>query len=227
MSKPLIACSRLTKIYQLGDEQVTALQPTTLTIASNEFIAITGQSGSGKSTLMHLLGCLDSPTEGSYYLNGIDVSQHTSAQLAAIRNKHIGFIFQRFHLLPTLSAAENIGLPLEYAGVPAATIQRKVATALKQVQLDHRGDHHPYQLSGGQQQRVAIARALITNPKLLLADEPTGNLDSKTGETIMQLLTEIHRDRGMTILMVTHEPEIARFATREIKMRDGYMRSQL
>ena len=173
---------------------------------------------------MHLLGCLDSPTAGEYHLNNINVSQHTQAQLAEIRNKYIGFIFQRFLLLPTLTAAENIGLPLRYAGMPSNSINRKVATALKQVQLEHRADHHPYQLSGGQQQRVAIARALITSPKLLLADEPTGNLDSQTGAAIMALLDSIHRERGMTIIMVTHEKEIAAHAGRQIHMLDGRVR---
>lgn len=217
----MITCHQLSKIYQLSDQTVTALQSTDLTIHSGEFVALTGPSGSGKSTLMHLLGCLDSPTSGDYHLNNINVSQHTPAQLADIRNKYIGFIFQRFHLLPTLTAAENIGLPLRYAGMPSSSINRKVATALKQVQLDHRADHYPYQLSGGQQQRVAIARALITSPKLLLADEPTGNLDSQTGEAIMALLDSIHRDRGMTIVMVTHEADVAAHASRQIYMLDG------
>lgn len=217
----MITCKNLSKIYQLSDQTVTALQPTDLTISQGEFIALTGPSGSGKSTLMHLLGCLDSPTAGDYHLNNINVSDYSTAQLAAIRNKYIGFIFQRFHLLPTLTAAENIGLPLQYAGATRNSITRKVATALTQVQLSHRADHYPYQLSGGQQQRVAIARALITAPTLLLADEPTGNLDSQTGDAIMALLDRIHRDRGMTIVMVTHEKEIAAYAGRQIHMLDG------
>ncbi|MGD1997847.1 MAG: ABC transporter ATP-binding protein [Candidatus Dependentiae bacterium] len=220
----MITCTNLSKFYQHGDTIVTALHDTSLTITAGEFVALTGPSGSGKSTLMHLLGCLDSPTSGDYCLNNINVSNYTPAQLAAIRNKYIGFIFQRFHLLPTLTAAENIGLPLRYAGVRSDTVARKVKTALSQVQLTHRADHHPYQLSGGQQQRVAIARALITTPKLLLADEPTGNLDSQTGEAIMTLLNNIHRERGMTIVMVTHEKEIAAHAGRQIHMLDGKIR---
>lgn len=216
----MIQASALSKVFGSGDTQVHALRDVSLQIAENEFVAIMGSSGSGKSTLMNILGCLDTPSSGSYQLAGADVSQLDDAALSAMRNQHIGFIFQSFHLLPRLSAAENVALPLRYTATPAEQALQRAETLLQQVGLGHRMHHKPAEMSGGQRQRVAIARALINNPKVIFADEPTGNLDSKTSVEIMQLLTELHR-QGNTVVMVTHEDDIAAYAQRVIRMRDG------
>jgi len=216
----MISASALNKVLGSGDTQVQALRDVSLQIAENEFVAIMGSSGSGKSTLMNILGCLDTPSSGSYQLAGADVSQLDDAALSAMRNQHIGFIFQSFHLLPRLSAAENVALPLRYTATPAEQALQRAETLLQQVGLGHRMHHKPAEMSGGQRQRVAIARALINNPKVIFADEPTGNLDSKTSVEIMQLLTELHR-QGNTVVMVTHEDDIAAYAQRVIRMRDG------
>jgi len=216
----MISASALNKVFGSGDTQVQALRDVSLQIAENEFVAIMGSSGSGKSTLMNILGCLDTPSSGSYQLAGADVSQLDDAALSAMRNQHIGFIFQSFHLLPRLSAAENVALPLRYTATPAEQAVQRAETLLQQVGLGHRMHHKPAEMSGGQRQRVAIARALINNPKVIFADEPTGNLDSKTSVEIMQLLTELHR-QGNTVVMVTHEDDIAAYAQRVIRMRDG------
>lgn len=216
----MIQASALSKVFGSGDTQVQALRDVSLQIAENEFVAIMGSSGSGKSTLMNILGCLDTPSSGGYQLAGADVSQLDDAALSAMRNQHIGFIFQSFHLLPRLSAAENVALPLRYTATPAEQALQRAETLLQQVGLGHRMHHKPAEMSGGQRQRVAIARALINNPKVIFADEPTGNLDSKTSVEIMQLLTELHR-QGNTVVMVTHEDDIAAYAQRVIRMRDG------
>ena len=216
----MISASALNKVFGSGDTQVQALRDVSLQISENEFVAIMGSSGSGKSTLMNILGCLDTPSSGSYQLAGADVSQLDDAALSAMRNQHIGFIFQSFHLLPRLSAAENVALPLRYTATPAEQALQRAETLLQQVGLGHRMHHKPAEMSGGQRQRVAIARALINNPKVIFADEPTGNLDSKTSVEIMQLLTELHR-QGNTVVMVTHEDDIAAYAQRVIRMRDG------
>lgn len=216
----MISASALNKVFGSGDTQVQALRDVSLQIAENEFVAIMGSSGSGKSTLMNILGCLDTPSSGSYQLAGADVSQLDDAALSAMRNQHIGFIFQSFHLLPRLSAAENVALPLRYTATPAEQALQRAEALLQQVGLSHRMHHKPAEMSGGQRQRVAIARALINNPKVIFADEPTGNLDSKTSVEIMQLLTELHR-QGNTVVMVTHEDDIAAYAQRVIRMRDG------
>ena len=217
---PLIHCENIWKIYRLGDVQVEALRGLCLTIEQGEFVAVMGSSGSGKSTLMNILGCLDRPTRGHYRLNGIEIEQLRSDQLADIRNQHIGFVFQNFNLIPRTSALENAQLPLFYRGVSLAEQRAKAAIALKHVGLSGREDHFPAQLSGGQQQRVAIARALITAPSLLLADEPTGNLDTQSSREIMQILSQLNRE-GITIILVTHEADIAAYAFREIVIKDG------
>lgn len=216
----MITAKALCRFFGSGDTQVKALHNVSLTIAENEFVAIMGSSGSGKSTLMNILGCLDTPSSGDYQLAGASVSTLDDEQLSAMRNQHIGFIFQSFHLLPRLSAAENVALPLRYTDTPANVALERAETLLQQVGLGHRMHHKPAEMSGGQRQRVAIARALINNPKVIFADEPTGNLDSKTSIEIMQLLTDLHR-KGNTVVMVTHEDEIAAYAQRVIKMRDG------
>ncbi|MCB5227334.1 ABC transporter ATP-binding protein [Alishewanella sp. 16-MA] len=216
----MISAQALSKIFGSGDTQVAALRQVSLTIAENEFVAIMGSSGSGKSTLMNILGCLDTPSSGQYQLAGADVSALNDEQLSAMRNQHIGFIFQSFHLLPRLSAAENVALPLRYTDTPAIEALQRAEALLEQVGLGHRMHHKPAEMSGGQRQRVAIARALINNPKVIFADEPTGNLDSKTSVEIMQLLTSLHQ-QGNTVVMVTHEDDIAAYAQRVIRMRDG------
>ena len=229
---PLIAVRELTKTYRLGGEknaagetevmEVRALRGVTIDVMPAEFVALTGPSGSGKSTFMHLLGCLDRPTSGDYMLNGQNVSQLDKRLLARVRNREIGFVFQGFNLLPRTSALENVELPLLYGGVKSAKERReRAATALQNVGLGQRLGHHPNQLSGGQQQRVAIARALVTNPKLLLADEPTGNLDTRTSIEVMGIFQRLNQERGLTIVLVTHEPDIAEFGTRIIGFRDG------
>jgi putative ABC transport system ATP-binding protein len=221
----LIEVDSLKKDYVMGDVVVNALRGVTLTVAEGDFVAVMGSSGSGKSTFMNMLGCLDRPTSGTYRLAGVDVSTLDGDQRAAIRNQKIGFVFQGFNLLARTSAADNVELPLTYAGVPAKERATRAAAALEVVGLGARADHMPNQLSGGQQQRVAIARALVSEPPLLLADEPTGNLDSKTSDEIMGILTRLNRERGITIVLVTHEPDIAEYAKRVIVFRDGHVES--
>jgi putative ABC transport system ATP-binding protein len=216
----LIELRDLGKIYHSGETEFAALRDVNLSIERGEFVAITGSSGSGKSTLMNILGCLDSPSKGSYLLADRDVAKQTRIELARVRNEFIGFVFQNFNLLARTSAAENVELPLIYAKVPPAERHRRAKEALERVGLAHRAGHHPSQLSGGQQQRVAIARALVTNPPLILADEPTGNLDSATSIDIMKLLTALQKS-GMTIVFVTHESDIAAYAGRKLVLKDG------
>ena len=216
----LISLRNLGKIYQSGDTEFAALRDVNLDIERGEFVAITGSSGSGKSTLMNILGCLDSPSKGSYLLSDRDVAKQSRVELARVRNEFIGFVFQNFNLLARTSAAENVELPLIYAKVPPAERHKRAKEALDRVGLAHRAGHHPSQLSGGQQQRVAIARALVTHPPLILADEPTGNLDSATSIEIMKLLTDLQKS-GMTIVFVTHEPDIAAYAGRKLLLKDG------
>ena len=218
--KPLIEVRGLSKSYVMGSNTVAALRSVSLTIGEGEFVAIMGASGSGKSTFMNLLGCLDTPTAGEYRLAGEKVSDMSGDALAAIRNRRIGFVFQQFNLLPRTSALDNVQLPLLYAATPAAQRRQRAMARLSQVGLATRHDHHPSQLSGGQQQRVAIARALVNDPSLILADEPTGALDSRTSLEIMVLLQQLNA-AGMTIVMVTHESDIAAFASRIITFRDG------
>jgi len=215
----MIEIDNVTKVYQMGDTEVRALNGATLKIDDGEWVAITGPSGSGKSTLMAILGCLDSPTNGTYKLDGIEVDQMRDDQLAAVRNQKIGFVFQQFNLLARTSALENVELPLLYSSMNHR--REKAQAALAAVGLGDRLQHRPNELSGGQQQRVAIARALVTEPSILLADEPTGNLDSKTGAEIMGLFSELHRTRGITVIFVTHDPNTAAKAQRVIKISDG------
>jgi putative ABC transport system ATP-binding protein len=219
----VISLKKIKKIYQLGDNEVRALNGVSLEIEEGEFVTITGASGSGKSTLMHILGCLDTPTEGSYLLNDKDVSNLPRGDLADIRNKQIGFVFQGFNLLPRTTALENVEVPLLYSRpvLPAVERRERALKALNSLGLSDRADHHPSQLSGGQQQRVAIARALVNNPSLILADEPTGNLDTKTSEEVMKLLQDLRTQQGITIVLITHEPEIAAYGSRIIAIRDG------
>ena len=222
----LIRTEQLTKRYEVGGEEIYALRDVDLAIERNEYLAITGPSGSGKSTLMNVLGCLDSPSGGTYLLNGEEVSHLSDERLAEIRNSEIGFVFQTFNHLPRASALHNVELPLVYSGIPAAERREKALQALKAVEMGDRVAHQPNELSGGQRQRVAIARALINNPSLLLADEPTGNLDSKTGEEILRLFERLH-GQGQTILVVTHEKSIAARAHRVLSLRDGRVETDL
>ncbi len=215
----MIEIEQVTKIYKMGETEVRALNGVSLTIHNGEWVAITGPSGSGKSTLMAILGCLDSPTSGKFRLDGIDVDQMNDDQLAAVRNQKIGFVFQQFNLLARTSALENVELPLLYSNHNHR--RERAQSALEAVGLQDRMGHRPNELSGGQQQRVAIARALVSEPSILLADEPTGNLDSKTGKEIMTLFSELHRTRGITVIFVTHDPSIAANAQRVIKLSDG------
>jgi putative ABC transport system ATP-binding protein len=220
----LIICEDIWKIYRLGDVEVQALRGVNLAIRHGEFVAIMGSSGSGKSTLMNILGCLDRPTKGRYRLGGMDVSHLRPDQLAEIRNRQIGFVFQSFNLIPRTSALENAQLPLFYRGLSLKEQRALASAALQRVGLSGRERHSPTQLSGGQQQRVAIARALVTSPSLLLADEPTGNLDTQSSHEIMRILEGLNRD-GMTVILVTHEVDIAAYASREIVIKDGQILS--
>jgi putative ABC transport system ATP-binding protein len=217
---PLIQATNLVKTYVMGDQTVHALRGVTLSIEEGAFVAIMGASGSGKSTLMNIMGCLDLPTSGEYRLADEAVEGMSSDDLASIRNRRIGFVFQQFNLLPRTSAVENVELPMVYAGVPALERRAKALAALQKVGLAERTGHTPAELSGGQQQRVAIARALVNNPQLILADEPTGALDSQTSEDIMRLLTDLN-NQGMTVVLVTHEADIAAWARRKIVFKDG------
>lgn len=222
--KEVIRIGDLKKFYQLGGTQVKALNGVSLTICRNEYVAIMGPSGSGKSTLMNILGCLDTPSGGTYVLNGTDVSRMGDGQLAQVRNNEIGFVFQSFNLLPRYTSLENVALPLIYSGVPRSERERRAKDALASVGLEERMEHKPAELSGGQRQRVAVARALINNPSIILADEPTGNLDTKTSIDIMRLFEEIYR-KGNTVILVTHEEDIAQHARRIIRLRDGVIES--
>lgn len=216
----IITIEHIAKIYQVGTEEVHALRDVSLTIDKNEYVAIMGPSGSGKSTLMNILGCLDTPTKGLYTFTGSNVSEMDDNDLAAIRNREIGFVFQTFNLLPRSDALHNVELPLIYAGIAKEERRERAKDALEKVSLADRMDHKPNELSGGQRQRVAVARALVTSPSIILADEPTGNLDTKTGEDIMGLFEELY-NQGNTIILVTHEEYIAEHANRIIRLRDG------
>lgn len=224
MAEAIIQLSGITRKYEVGSETVHALRGVNLEIYKNEYVALMGPSGSGKSTLMNMLGCLDTPTSGIYILNGTDVSAMSDNALAEVRNKEIGFVFQTFNLLPRSTALENVALPLVYKGVKKAERMQRASEVLTQVNLANRMDHRPNELSGGQRQRVAIARALVNRPSIILADEPTGNLDSKTSVEIMGLFEEIH-SQGNTIILVTHEEDIARHAHRIVRLRDGLIES--
>jgi putative ABC transport system ATP-binding protein len=222
----LIDIRDITKVYEMGQEQVHALSGVTLGVARGEYVAVMGPSGSGKSTLMNLIGCLDTPTSGSYVLNGREVARMTDDELAAIRNQEIGFVFQTFNLLPRTNALQQVELPLVYSGLPRRERRERAVQALEAVGLADRMSHQPNELSGGQRQRVAVARALINNPSILLADEPTGNLDSQTGGEIMSLFEQLNA-RGNTIVLVTHEEDIASHARRIVRLRDGKVREDM
>jgi len=217
----LIECRDLWKVYRLGDVQVQALRGVTVDIQRGEFLAIMGASGSGKSTLMNIIGCLDSPTSGAYRLSDTDVGSLDSDALAEVRNREIGFVFQNFNLIPRTSALENVQLPLFYRGLPLREQRARAAEALARIGLKGREHHYPAQLSGGQQQRVAIARALVSTPSILLADEPTGNLDTESSRDIMVVLKNLNRDEGITVIVVTHEADIAAYTSREVIIKDG------
>ncbi|HEX6104631.1 MAG TPA: ABC transporter ATP-binding protein [Gemmatimonadales bacterium] len=220
----IIRIVELDREYQMGAERIRALDGVSLEIVRNEYVAIMGPSGSGKSTMMNLLGCLDTPTGGEYWLNGMEVSRLSDDELARVRNREIGFVFQTFNLLPRATALHNVELPLVYAGERARERRDRAVEALERVGLGHRMDHRPNELSGGQRQRVAIARALVNRPSILLADEPTGNLDSVTSEEIMRVFADLHA-AGQTVIMVTHEPDIAARADRVVVLRDGRVES--
>jgi len=221
--QPVISVHNLVKTYSIGDVLVPALRGICLEVQAGEFVTVVGPSGSGKSTLMHILGCLDKPTSGEYFLEGKDVSQLTDDQLSWIRNRQIGFVFQGFNLLSRTSALENVEMPLLYGGanVPAGERRKRARAALAAVGLADRAEHHPNQLSGGQQQRVAIARALMNNPAILMADEPTGNLDSRTSIEVMEIFQALKAERGITIVVITHEPQVAEYGSRILTIRDG------
>src|SRR4029077_13777923 len=223
---PLVELRNISKIYHLGGEEIRALDDVSLDIESGEFISIIGPSGSGKSTLMHILGCLDSPTKGTLKLDGTMIQDAPASQLARIRNQKIGFVFQFFNLLPKLNVLQNVELPMVYSGVSTRLRRERAIEALKLVDLENRSKHRPSQLSGGQQQRVAIARALVNNPKIVFADKPTGNLDSHTGELILELFCKLSQ-KGHTIALVTHDPEIAAVTPRKIEIRDGKIAKQI
>jgi putative ABC transport system ATP-binding protein len=220
MSRPVIELTDITKVYQTGDVALRALDGVSLGVAEGEFLAVMGSSGSGKSTLMNIVGCLDRPTTGGYFLAGRRVSGMSRRELARTRNRTLGFVFQQFNLLARTSAVENVELPLEYAGMPSRERRRRAVAALERVGLGQRLDHTPNQLSGGQQQRVAIARALVNDPKVILADEPTGALDSRTSIDVMAIFQGLWHS-GITVVLVTHEPDVAEFASRVVVMRDG------
>ncbi len=224
MNDTIIRVRGLSRVYEMGSETVHALRGVDLDIGRNEYVAIMGPSGSGKSTMMNLIGCLDTPTAGEYWLNGTEVSRMTDDALADVRNREIGFVFQTFNLLPRASALHNVELPLIYAGIKTAERRARAEGALRRVGLAERMHHKPNELSGGQRQRVAIARALVNDPSILLADEPTGNLDSVTSEEIMAVFGELH-GQGQTVVMVTHEPDIAEHAGRVVTLRDGLIHS--
>jgi putative ABC transport system ATP-binding protein len=226
MANPLIQITNIKRDFVLGNEVVYVLKGIDLEINKGEYVALMGPSGSGKSTLMNLLGCLDTPTSGTYILNGKDVSKMHDDELAEIRNKEIGFVFQTFNLLPRTTALDNVALPMVYAGFSKSERKARAEEVLNQVGLSDRMDHQPNQLSGGQRQRVAVARALVNNPSIILADEPTGNLDSKTSEEIMKLFGDIHK-LGNTVIIVTHEEEVAAYAHRIIRLRDGLIESDI
>ena len=223
-STPLIHLESIYKTYDLGEIQVQALRGITLEVREGEFVAVMGPSGSGKSTVMNILGCLDRPTKGRYFLEGIDVSHMSKVELARIRNRKLGFVFQQFNLLSRTSALENVELPTVYAGIGPVERSRRAMESLTRVGLADRAGHHPSQLSGGQQQRVAVARALVNRPSILLADEPTGNLDSRTSVEIMEILQTLNDEQGLTIVMVTHEQDISEYTKRTIEFRDGKVR---
>ena len=220
----IIELQTVSKVYQMGDVEVRALREVSFAVEARDFVAVMGASGSGKSTLMNIIGCLDRPTSGTYHLDGQEVSKLDRSELAHVRNRTLGFVFQSFNLLSRTSALENVELPLIYAGTPARERHRRASAALGRVGLGQRMGHHPNQMSGGQQQRVAIARALVTEPRLILADEPTGNLDSQTSIEIMALFQELAA-AGITVLLVTHEPDIAAYASRVVVMRDGVVKT--
>ena len=222
----IIETHDISKVYRMGAETIHALKSVSIKISKGEYVAFMGPSGSGKSTLMNIIGCLDTPTGGQYILNGQDVSNMTDNELAEVRNKEIGFVFQTFNLLPRQSSLENVALPLIYAGYGKSQREEKAQQALESVGLGNRGKHKPNELSGGQRQRVAIARALINDPSIILADEPTGNLDTKTSYEIMELFENLHA-KGNTIIMVTHEEDIARYAHRIVRLRDGLVESDV
>jgi putative ABC transport system ATP-binding protein len=226
---PLISLQNLTKTYTVGELSVEALRGVSLDVDAGEFVTIVGPSGSGKSTFMHIVGCLDRPTSGTYVLNGRDVSGLSRDELARVRNSTIGFIFQSFNLLPRTSALENVELPMLYSlnKVTPPERRRRAKAALAAVGLEHRMDHHPNQLSGGQQQRVAIARALMTEPPIILADEPTGNLDTRTSVEVMEILQRLRLERGMTVVLITHEHQIAEYGSRIVSFRDGVVVSDV
>ena len=221
----LIRLESVHKTYDLGEQKVHALRGVSLEIRTGEFVAVMGASGSGKSTLMNILGCLDKPTRGHYFLDGTDVSQLTKVELARIRNRKLGFVFQQFNLLSRTSALENVELPTVYAGILPEEREKRARESLERVGLADRSGHYPSQLSGGQQQRVAIARALVNRPSILLADEPTGNLDSRTSVEIMEILQRLNEEEGLTVVLVTHEHDIAQYAKRALVFRDGKLRS--
>ena len=221
MSTPVIEIDRLGKTYHLGEVDVEALKDVSLTIGAQEFVAIMGASGSGKSTLMNILGCLDRPTAGIYRLDGNDVSRMSKNALAEIRRKKIGFVFQSYNLIPRMDAQENVELPMLYEGIVSSTRREKAREALRAVGLQERAHHLPAQMSGGQQQRVAIARSIVNSPSLLLADEPTGNLDTAASDEIMGIFQNLNDERGITVVLVTHEPDIAKFTKRIVRFRDG------
>jgi putative ABC transport system ATP-binding protein len=225
MNEPLIKIQDIAKVYQMGDVEVHALRGVSLEISEGEFMSIMGPSGSGKSTLMNIIGCLDQSTSGRFWLDGTDVGKLNDNDLADIRNRKIGFVFQTFNLLARTTAFQNVTLPLIYAGVGARERRRRSREALEAVGLGDRMNHRPNELSGGQQQRVAVARALVTEPSIILADEPTGNLDTKSGEELMEIFTQLSQQRGITIVFVTHDPEIAEMTRRILRIRDGLVES--